>query len=473
MFMKKFIAILTATVIVATLFVSVSAKSVKMGDVNSDNKVNASDARLILRFAARLDTATKEQSVVADVDSNNKINATDARIVLRVAAKLHEDLGEIIVGNDVQESTTADNSQTIELKDYIGMPVKKFTSQYTGMIKDGTSDGSTMYHNSDVVIVSDPKMIDDLKINSITVTGKKYSLNGIVVDMTSSFVSSKLIADGWKLKTENEGTVVYSKQSDLMKIAVKNGVVTQVELCLAVSIATETTTDKNVNNEPTTQEPTTEAPTVQETTTQETTTAPIDDKNYVQVSDLPENVRTFLSGKFGFKGAIYGTDSDGNPSVTPIQIYSDGNNYNVGMNMSDVYIEILIISDGKDGHDLYMANKTNNKCHKLSDLEQKIYGINADSLVSSFNVGDTSNVKIYTENIVENGAEYFVYTSTNGVNITRLYTVDGEMVKITNVDSTGKQLSRIDITEFYITFSADVFDYSQYKNVLTILEILT
>lgn len=462
--MKRFIAILTAITITVALFIPVSAKSVKMGDVNGDNKVNASDARLILRFAARLEVPTDEQKIVADVDSNGKINASDARTVLRVAAKLHGDLGEVVIDEDsTQESTTADNSQTTELKNCIGMSVKKFTSEYTGLIKDGTSDGSTMYHNSDVTIVSDPKMIDDLKINSITVTGRKYSLNGIVVDMTSSAVSSKLIGDGWKLKTENDGTVIYAKQSDLMKITVKNSVVTQIELCLAVSIATETTTSQVVPDVPTTEVP----------TTQEPTTAPVDNKNYVQVSDLPENIRTFLSGKFGFKGEIHSTDSEGNPTSTPIEIYSDGTNYNVGMNMSDVYIEILILSDGKNGHDLFMVNKSNNKYHQLSSLEQKIYGIDANSLVASFKVGDTSDVKIYTETIVEDGTEYLVYASTNGVNTTRIYTVNGEMVKITNVDSAGKQLSRIDVDEFYISFSSDVFSYSQYNKVITILEILT
>lgn len=61
----------------------------KMGDVNNDGKITAMDARLILRYAARIDT--EELSLLnADADGNGKINASDARTVLRVAVKLSQ-----------------------------------------------------------------------------------------------------------------------------------------------------------------------------------------------------------------------------------------------------------------------------------------------------------------------------------------------------------------------------------------------
>ncbi len=63
-----------------------------LGDVNGDGKVNAADARLILRVSASLDTlegigATVE---VADMNGDGKVNAADARKVLRKAAKLED-----------------------------------------------------------------------------------------------------------------------------------------------------------------------------------------------------------------------------------------------------------------------------------------------------------------------------------------------------------------------------------------------
>ena len=60
----------------------------RLGDVNFDGKITAADARLALRFAARLETPTAEQFIVANVIVNEKIEASDARLILRVSAKL-------------------------------------------------------------------------------------------------------------------------------------------------------------------------------------------------------------------------------------------------------------------------------------------------------------------------------------------------------------------------------------------------
>lgn len=61
---------------------------VRIGDVNFDGKVNAADARLALRVAAKLETLTSDAFIAADVSLDDKITAADARKILRVAAKL-------------------------------------------------------------------------------------------------------------------------------------------------------------------------------------------------------------------------------------------------------------------------------------------------------------------------------------------------------------------------------------------------
>ncbi len=63
-------------------------ESIFLGDVNADNRINAMDARLILRCAARLEKFTEKQKSFADMDSDGRITAADARLALRVAAKL-------------------------------------------------------------------------------------------------------------------------------------------------------------------------------------------------------------------------------------------------------------------------------------------------------------------------------------------------------------------------------------------------
>ena len=60
------------------------------GDVTDDGKITAADARVILKFAACLDTPSEKQQYFADVNSDGKITATDARIVLRRAAQLSD-----------------------------------------------------------------------------------------------------------------------------------------------------------------------------------------------------------------------------------------------------------------------------------------------------------------------------------------------------------------------------------------------
>lgn len=58
------------------------------GDLDGNGKVSADDARLALRFSAKLETPTALQENLADTDGNGKVTADDARKILRVCAKL-------------------------------------------------------------------------------------------------------------------------------------------------------------------------------------------------------------------------------------------------------------------------------------------------------------------------------------------------------------------------------------------------
>lgn len=64
------------------------ADPILLGDLNFDGKVQAADARLVLRYVAKLDSLTPKQLQVADMDGDGKVSASDARIILRIAAKL-------------------------------------------------------------------------------------------------------------------------------------------------------------------------------------------------------------------------------------------------------------------------------------------------------------------------------------------------------------------------------------------------
>ena len=58
------------------------------GDVNSDGKITASDARLALRISANLHSPTVEERLAADYNLDGKVTASDARKILRKSANL-------------------------------------------------------------------------------------------------------------------------------------------------------------------------------------------------------------------------------------------------------------------------------------------------------------------------------------------------------------------------------------------------
>lgn len=70
------------TGIVTNYYVSVT------GDIDSDGKVTAADARLVLRGAANLEQLNGAFFVAADVNQDGKVTASDARKTLRVAANI-------------------------------------------------------------------------------------------------------------------------------------------------------------------------------------------------------------------------------------------------------------------------------------------------------------------------------------------------------------------------------------------------
>lgn len=85
--MKKKLIIFLLTVLMLTVF-SVTAFAYNLGDVNGDGKVVAADARMALRYSAKLAELDEEQFAAADVDNSGKVTASDARKILRVSAKV-------------------------------------------------------------------------------------------------------------------------------------------------------------------------------------------------------------------------------------------------------------------------------------------------------------------------------------------------------------------------------------------------
>lgn len=63
-------------------------ENILMGDANSDGIITSNDARMILRFSAKLQKFSNEQKKICDINKNGTITAADARVALKISAKL-------------------------------------------------------------------------------------------------------------------------------------------------------------------------------------------------------------------------------------------------------------------------------------------------------------------------------------------------------------------------------------------------
>lgn len=101
--MKKLIISLLICLLAFAVAVTASAKTVLLGDVNSDGKITAGDARIVLRISAQLDESDEKIIPLADADKNGKITSADARKILRYSAGLDEkeniELSEVVYLN--------------------------------------------------------------------------------------------------------------------------------------------------------------------------------------------------------------------------------------------------------------------------------------------------------------------------------------------------------------------------------------
>lgn len=63
-----------------------------MGDVNADGKITTTDARIVLRIAAKLESADGTKFTAADLNSDGRVMPKEARSVLRFVARLSSSL---------------------------------------------------------------------------------------------------------------------------------------------------------------------------------------------------------------------------------------------------------------------------------------------------------------------------------------------------------------------------------------------
>jgi hypothetical protein len=89
---KRFLAVLLALVMMVPMGIAASAEvsptEVKIipdavGDMNADQKIDAIDALLMLKFAVGKTIFTTQQETYADVDESGKVDVSDALMILQ------------------------------------------------------------------------------------------------------------------------------------------------------------------------------------------------------------------------------------------------------------------------------------------------------------------------------------------------------------------------------------------------------
>ena len=501
--MKKIITAIAVMLMMALFVVGASAKTVKKGDVNLDDKVNAIDARIVLRAGAQIDEITSEQALIGDMDKNGKITAIDARAILRIGSMLDKNDETVEIGEESDDDTDVERT---EISDGFGMSTDDFIKKYGGMRKLDTTDGTVQYANDYVTVVHNPKMIYTGCINSISITGGKYTLCGVYAGMSSSQAAKTLKDDNWKISSQTEAQVILEQNAMRIKLVIADGKVASAEYYLGFSLVgnedpttkpTESTTKEDPTTRPpetTTQAPetTTKAPetTTQvpetttkapETTTQppETTTQPPEtttEGKYPQGNDdfnsLPDQIKAYLIGEFAFEGFRYEKDAKTPVSMT----FSNGN---VKAEMSDsmndgslVKIEMIVDNSGKKAK-LYLVNSSNGLYCDMSTLTimfPEFNSVNTSDL--DYSSVDINNISVEITGKTIGGQAYVVYNVKTKTDRCEFYTINGEIKKMINYDSVGNIKSQIDVATFRTDVDPSETSISSYKKTLNVSKVL-
>lgn len=195
-----------------------NTEEVKYGDIDESKEVNASDALLVLKHAAKIDLLSEDKLFVADVSADDSVDAQDALWILRYAAKIVDKFPvedvvtttEPVTTEDIQASETPEPIESSEpstsaTPDATGDPIP------TGEVVEGipaeiiSLNGADYYENDDIYnftasslrsragieianpIAGNKDMVDDYgylrdvsvegKINVFDLTGSKIGWN--------------------------------------------------------------------------------------------------------------------------------------------------------------------------------------------------------------------------------------------------------------------------------------------------------
>lgn len=131
--MKKIIYFILCLVMTMSISFSVSAidgetfvdeaikifETNRFGDLDGNSEVNAADARICLRTAAKIDTLEGSIFNAADVNGDGEVTSADARAILRASAKIEELNARVIFFNAINSKVVIGPLETAGSGSYV------------------------------------------------------------------------------------------------------------------------------------------------------------------------------------------------------------------------------------------------------------------------------------------------------------------------------------------------------------------
>ena len=214
--MKKWLRTLTAAALGAALAgaAALPAFAAAPGDVDKDEKVTASDARLALRCAVGLEdyASGSEEFVAADVDFDEKVTASDARLILRAAVGLEELADRPAAPTDTEYDTLRSGVFNIvaTMEDSDGVnPMNMAVGSDGAVYLDSDMDGVRI----GILIRKEGWLIKTTKMYMINHADKTYTdataISMVIPDFDLAAVSTEIDSSGFTaLPTLSEATTV-------------------------------------------------------------------------------------------------------------------------------------------------------------------------------------------------------------------------------------------------------------------------
>lgn len=169
------------------------------GDVDGNGNINAQDALLVLKYAAKLGELSEAQFVAANVDDSENVNATDALNILKYAAKIivrfvfdSEENIEVLKDYIKENGTVNENGNKELVRDYVALGDSEFSIEYDSFEYDEI--------NNQVIYIYESVDADPINCLKFTITLKNTTDTSVEVE--------------WKQVTDN-GVVDLKGQSTI------------------------------------------------------------------------------------------------------------------------------------------------------------------------------------------------------------------------------------------------------------------